>query len=114
MNLRDTINNYTRQLEPVDAFGTTVYLRRLRADEANALGDTEDNDEQPAYRVLALTLCDKDGGRLYADDEIAEIAALPARDLGRVVERAMQLNGFSEEDRVGNSEGTTADATSSN
>lgn len=93
-----------RKVKPVTFDGSIAYIRvmsgRDRADwctyvRANA--DRTDGDEIEVYtRLLALTLCDRDGNRLFASPE--EVAAtVDARAIALLFDAALDYNKLTSE-----------------
>jgi hypothetical protein len=68
-------------------------------------------------RMVALCLVDENGVRLYADDEVEQLAdAIPASVIGKLFEAAQKLNGMDAaavEAATKNSESVPADASPS-
>jgi hypothetical protein len=85
--------------------GGTVFVCKLDADGVVSLADLADNlRKSPSeaeqvkflYRVVALTVSDAKGARLYRDDEADVIGRWPFEALERVAESALKLNGMDE------------------
>lgn len=51
--------------------------------------------ENVRARLVALTVVDENGERLFRDDEIDEIGQLDARGLDRIFQAALRLSGLS-------------------
>lgn len=49
-------------------------------------------------KILAMALCDEEGKRLFADDEISQLAQKNAKVVARLAEIAQRLSGFAKED----------------
>jgi hypothetical protein len=81
----------------------TVYVRIMNPDEKDAYEISAYNKNKPAFRsgLLARTLCDKDGNRMFSDDP-AELVAVGSIISPILVERAFnaarKINAFSEKD----------------
>lgn len=69
-----------------------VWVRVLTGAEVDSLGTG--NPSQA--RIAVLSICDKDGERLFNDKEVAALQAKSSRALRRVVEAALAINGLNE------------------
>jgi len=91
-------------VEPVDVsafFGddSVMYVRELSAAEAmNAAETGEGDNEENDLEWFSLCLCDKDGSSIVPDGESVDRDSLPAGLFRAIVEAAVDLNGFGEED----------------
>lgn len=118
MSLRDDIlaSANARPIEPVEAFGTTVYVRQMTAGEVaqfykwhQAHPDATGVDVMVA--VLLRTLCDEQGNRQFKDDEADVLLALSPQDIRKAYEASAKLNAISDDDieaAEGNSDATPA------
>ena len=91
---------------PVPEWGGSVFLRVMRGVERDAFEvrmAAEDRANVRA-RMAALSIVDEQGVRLFSDEDIEALGQKNAKALNRVMERAMELNGFTEQD-VENLEG---------
>jgi hypothetical protein len=97
-----------REVE-VPEWGGSVYVGEMTAAERDRLeDDTYDLDERGQMsglsmvgyraRVLALTLRDEDGERVFDYEDWRKIADKAAKPVDRVFEVATEINGLSEED----------------
>lgn len=103
MKLRDQIINSKPETKPIQAFGTTVHLRRMSG--ADTLGlhrwQTEHEDRtglDVMCQMLVRTICDENGERQFEDTEADLIAAKAYADIQRLFEVTKELNGISDED----------------
>jgi hypothetical protein len=71
-----------------DAFETSLIARE---------GERDGRMENVRARLVALTLCDESGARLFEDGEIAALGRKSARALDRVFAVAQRLNGIGTE-----------------
>lgn len=125
-SLRDEILSWrpARAVEPVEAFGRTVYVRVLTGAERDQFeqskyqvtlhvgkkkaGEARPNLRNIRARFAVLVLADEKGGRLFEDEDAEALGAAPglAPELDRVWEAGMRLNGMADgavEDAEGNS-----------
>lgn len=97
-----------REVE-VPEWGGSVYVGEMTAAERDRLeDDTYDLDERGQMsglsmvgyraRVLALTLRNEDGERVFDYEDWRKIADKAAKPVDRVFEVATEINGLSEED----------------
>lgn len=54
--------------------------------------------ENARARLVCMCLVDEEGNRLYADDQVGELAAKSGKALDRVFEVGSRLSGLSDED----------------
>ena len=89
----------------VPEWGGTVYVKTLRGTDRDAFetsliareGERDGRMENVRARLVALTLCDEAGARLFEDGEIAALGRKSARALDRVFAVAQRLNGIGTE-----------------
>ena len=67
-----------------DAFETTLVGKEGKLDNVRA-------------RLVALTVCDKSGARLFGDEDVAALGGKSAKALDRVFSVAQRLNGIGAE-----------------
>lgn len=53
-------------------------------------------------RLVMLSVCDAEGNRIFADDDLDAINAAPARALGELADAIITLNGLKPDDVEGN------------
>lgn len=86
-----------------------VYLRSITASErgqieAAAASFRESKGKDASFartftvKIVAMSLCDESGARLFNDDEVSQLGQKNARVIARLAERAQHLSGFSKED----------------
>lgn len=99
MSLKQAIlSTATTKLVPVEAFGTTVYVKRLSVGEWAALErrllalDKDAGSTEVAMHMVAATMCDESGERIFSDTELDKLADLPREDVLRVNAKAEELN----------------------
>lgn len=94
-------------VEPVDVpeWTTTVHLRVMSAAERIAWASAKDAGEassvMPMARLLARCLSDEAGNRIF-DDSDGDAAAIAAKDgtvVDRLGQRALRMNGLSDDGR---------------
>ncbi len=87
-----------RERVNVAQWGGDVFVRTMTgtdrdAFEASLIG-SDSRLENVRARLVALTLCDESGTRLFDDGEIAALGRKSARALDRVFSVAQRLNGI--------------------
>lgn len=91
-----------RETVLVPEWGGDVYVRTMSGTDRDAFessliardGAKEARMENVRARLVALTLCDKTGTRLFEDSDIAALGRKSARALDRVFAAAQRLNGI--------------------
>ena len=87
---RETVN--------VPEWGGEVLVRTMSGTDRDAfeasLLEKDGRMENVRARLVALTLCDAQGDRLFDDSEIAALGRKSARALDRVFSVAQRLNGI--------------------
>ena len=81
----------------VPEWGGDVYIRVMSADDRDdIMSQFRDGVSfaQAHARFAAKVLCDKDGGRLFSDDELAKLGGKSGLVLERIWEAAAPLNGI--------------------
>lgn len=93
----------SREIE-VPEWGGTVCVRMLTAKERDELEAfwlkrRESGDYTNARaQIVALTVCDESGDRLFAEADVDLLAGKSAAAMQRVYDAAMELNGFTKKD----------------
>lgn len=87
------------KVHPCEIDGQTFHVRTMSVAERSAMERSISDggkvkNEAFRERLLAWTLCDEAGVRLFKDSDFAEISALSA-ELEPLVEKAMAVNGYS-------------------
>ncbi len=97
MNLKDAILSATKKRERFDVpeFGVPVYLRELTYAEMKLV---RGEGEEPAFKLLALSLCDEAGATILTVEELQTVsnsiiqklltAALEVNKMGAAVEES--------------------------
>lgn len=110
----------------VPEWGGIVRIRGLSGDERDryeqSLVKFSGSNMQPTFsgaraRLVAWSIVDGDGNRIFSDREIKLLGAKSAHALERVYEAARKLSGLTEEDieeMVGNSASVQSDGSTSN
>ncbi len=94
-----------RETVHVPEWGGDVYVRTMSGTDRDAFetsliareGERDGRMENVRARLVALTLCDESGVRLFEDREIAALGRKSARALDRVFAVAQRLNGIGTE-----------------
>lgn len=93
----------------VPEWKTDVYMKVLSGAERDQFeaGYSEARMDNFRVRFLVLTLCDQNGDRLFADDQMQLLGKRSAIVIGRLFEAAWKLNMLSPEalDEAGESSG---------
>lgn len=77
-----------------------VYIKTLSGTERDTFEDAYSQEKMKNFRsrFLSLTLCDKDGGRLFGDNEVDVVGKKSATVINRLFEKAWAFNAFRSED----------------
>lgn len=108
----DILNFEDKNMEEVEAFGGTVLVKGLSGEDRDKFESSmyeiknfgsknqtaEYRQDNLRARLVAYSVIDEDGNRLFQDSEISEIGKLPAKELDKVFEVAQRLSGISDED----------------
>ena len=96
-----------RELVEVPEWGGALYVRALTGAERDAFEqsivetrgkNTRMNLRNIRARLVALTVVDEDGNRLFSDDDVEALGRKSAAALNRVFEVAQRLSGLRPED----------------
>lgn len=103
MTLRDDILSHTPTIEPVQAFGRTVYVREMTGHEVREFQrwiskNPEREGIDTMVTLLVRTLCDEQGNRQFEDDDTEALIGLPTRDLQAAYAAAEALNTVTNDD----------------
>lgn len=88
----------------VPEWGLDVWVRELKTGERDRFeGEQISAKGQAKYanfrsRFLVLVLCDESGQRAFTDDQVEQLAALPASGVDRVFDAACRVNRLTEKD----------------
>ena len=89
-----------QKIESVDVpeWGGQVYVRTLSGDERDRM-EVQLKDSRVGSRGLfaALTICDENGNRLFADQDAHALGKKNAAALDRILEVGFRLNAMTEE-----------------
>lgn len=105
LKIKDTVIDRVE----VQEWNGEVYLRSITAAErgqieaaAAAFRETKGKDASFArtftVKLVAMSLCDESGARLFSDDEVGQLGQKNAKVIARLAEHAQRLSGFSKED----------------
>lgn len=83
---------------PVPELGGTVWVKKLNAGEQDALEKQHTATENADFRARVVAFCtiDRQGARLFADEDVAELSLFGAEVLDPIVKAAARLNRWSE------------------
>lgn len=97
-------NDLPSESVPVPEWGGDVLVRTMSGTDRDAfeasLLDKDGRMQNVRARLVALSLCDANGARLFEDNEIAALGLKSARALDRVFSVAQRLNGIGAEQAV--------------
>lgn len=93
------VDDLRRIVVDVPAWGGAVGLRVMTAGEQDWFGEFVGTDATrvvPHLRetLVAMCLCDDQGGRLFSTDEVAALAAKSSEIIKRLFDQASELNGL--------------------
>lgn len=92
-----------REAVAVPEWGDSVFIREMTAGErdeweSQVWGENPPHKDRLRAALVAYTLCDDKGVRLFTADDITALEKLGAAALHRVFEAAMRLNQLRKED----------------
>ena len=73
-----------------------VWVRTLTAAEVMMMRDSDEGDEQWAWRLCVMAICDENGGRVFEDDDAEQVAALPYQAVAPIATAVMEHNGLTQ------------------
>lgn len=84
----------------VPEWGGDVYIKTLSGTERDTFEDAYSQEKMKNFRsrFLSLTLCGKDGSRLFDDNEVDVVGKKSATVINRLFEKAWAFNAFRSED----------------
>lgn len=82
-------------LKKIDGIGE-VYLKKLTVAEQNQLAKNKDkiDDVTATLNMVAYSLCDENGKRLFGDNEIQEVGKLTTEQVSSLAGVISEINGF--------------------
>lgn len=89
----------------VEEWGEGIFVRKFRASEADALADILDPMKPNASvgvacecfaKICAMSLCEENGERIFANGAHADLMELPIPILKRVAESVLDFNDLTE------------------
>lgn len=95
------INTRASETTPVDVpeWGGDVLIRRLSAADAERSGMTGDQKTpELVARVIAMSLVDDAGERLFSEADVAELAKVDVAVAARVFAACVKANGLSSDE----------------
>ena len=72
----------------------TVYIKKLSIDEQASLAKDADDNVKASLRLVAYSVCDEDGKRLFGDADLKALGKMHSDTLTELVEIINQVNGF--------------------
>ena len=83
----------------------TAYVREMSAAErdafeANQISQRKEGKDLLHFRakMVARTVCDVSGARMFSDDEVESVSALPITEVDRLFQVALKLNALTPKD----------------
>lgn len=82
-------------LKEIDGIGE-VYLKKLTVAEQGELAKKGEKNDNIAtsLNMVAYSLCDKNGKRLFNDNDVKELGNLTAEQMTAIVNVISEINGF--------------------
>ena len=82
-------------LKKIDGIGE-VYLKKLTVAEQNQLAKSKDkvDDITTTLNMVAYSLCDENGKRLFGDNEVQEVGKLTTEQIACLAKVISEINGF--------------------
>jgi hypothetical protein len=101
-NLRNRIlaaNDIKVEKIAVPEWGGDYFIRVISGSDRDAFEDSYADKKMKSFRVrfLVLALCDKDGERIFSNDDVSELSKKSAIVINRVFEAAWKSNAFTQE-----------------
>lgn len=115
MNLREELLERKPPMQPVEAWGRTLYVRKMSGRSALSFAKWTDKQKKKAddldqiVQLLLRTVCDEDGNLVFLDRDAKWLADQAMDDLEPLFDQAIDLNGLSDDDveqAAGNSDAT--------
>lgn len=102
MSIRDRLKAKSKELKEITIDGEKLFLRKMtgaeRVKHFSTLRDESKVAESSAI-LIALSLCDESGNRLYTDDEISTLNEELTTDIiDKLADEIGKFNGFIEEE----------------
>lgn len=72
----------------------TVYIKKLSIDEQGSLAKDAGDNVKASLRLVAYSVCDEDGKRLFGDADLKALGKMHSDTLTELVEIINQVNGF--------------------
>lgn len=105
LTANDILNSRDFELEKVEAWGGIVYVRTMsERDYMEWIKVSREGEVDASMDLLVRTMCDADGDLLFNAEHINSLAEKSVRELNKVVEAALKINGLKikdEEELVG-------------
>ena len=81
----------------IDGIGG-LYFKKLTVAEQNELTKKTDNGKADnvtaSLHMVAYSVCDENGKRLFGDNDIKELGGMTAEHLTKIVNAVSEINGF--------------------
>lgn len=84
-------------LTDIDGVGE-VYLKKLTVAEQGEITKKGDDSVQASLYVVAYSVCDEQGERLFGDKDIKELGKMNAEQMGALIGAINRLNRFDEDE----------------
>jgi hypothetical protein len=116
MDIKEKLLALKPKIEKVDVPEVgTVWVRGMTAIELDQWvanhAKTDSRDHYHAF-LIARTLCDENGKRLFTDEELKKVSTLPSQVADRLWDIAARLSGITKEAEEANRKNSEADQTS--
>ena len=106
LSAKDILESSDQNIEPISLpeWGGDAFIRTMSGTERDswemyASKQMEKvNNVNIRAKLASITLCDKEGKRLFGDGQVDALSKKSAKALNRVYEAALKLNKLSDED----------------
>lgn len=72
----------------------TVYIKKLSVGEQGALAKDTDDNVKTALRLVAYSVCDENGKRLFGDADLPQLGKMHKDTLAELSDIISEINGF--------------------
>lgn len=100
MNRKDILNAKPK-VKSIEAFGGTVYIKRLSAGQREAweqfglkLAEDKTGNKQIRQRFLIETVCDENGVLQFTEDDLDAISSLDGEEVDNVFSESLEWSGM--------------------
>lgn len=77
----------------IDGIGT-VYIKKLTVEEQGKLMHDKGDDVKSSLRLVTFSVCDEEGERVFAENDIKDLGKMHADTLTKLIEAIREVNGF--------------------